>query len=61
MEVQIITLVVHTDMPADQLLDVAHELGNTLEETIDSYDYEARVHEEEISVEDGDSSIYGGE
>jgi len=61
METQIITIPVHTDIDPSLLLEIAIELAMNIENEIESHGGEGRVMEEEVSVEAGDDSIYGGE
>jgi hypothetical protein len=59
-EVQIVTFPVHTDIDASQLLDIIIELRAQIEDEILTYGHFARILDEEISVESGDS-LLGGE
>jgi len=59
--VQIITIPVHTDIDPATLLEIAINLAAELEDQIESYGEGASVREEEISVEDADDNLYGGE
>ena len=57
---QEVTIMVHSGIDPSQLLDIVIEMSEDLESTIESYGYDAKIHEEEISVSDGDT-LTGGE
>jgi len=55
MEVKTITIIIHSDIDASTLLDIANEAGQRIADDIESYGDEAIFLEEETSVETSDS------
>ncbi len=57
---QIITIVLHTDLDASTVLELAQQIGCQLADEAESYGEEVIFNEEEVSVEYG-TQILGGE